>query len=182
MIPKEIRADFNLDIVIADAAKNMPVGYTPKFILGGAPSSLTKDGVVNGEDITFSLLPTDTTNFATGQYWCQIVAENGAGGRVFIDSARVFLQGKITGSGAYDGRTVAEKILEAIDLAMLGKATKDQQSYVIQSGHGSRSLSRLDLSDLKEVRMLYAAIVAQERRAANGDPLFGRHKFAFVRD
>lgn len=181
MIPSEIRADFNLTFTVEDAAADVPTGYTPKFVLGGA-ASLTKTGAIDGDDITFSLLPADTTSLTTGQYWYQVVAENGTGGRAFIADGTVFVQGKITGSGAYDGRTVAEKIVEAIDAAMLGKATKDQQSYVIQSGSGSRSLSRLNLAELKEVRTMYAGIVAAEKRNLNETPLFKRHKFAFVAD
>lgn len=181
MVPTEIRANFNLDFKIEDEASSVPDGYTPKFVLGGA-SSLTKDGTVSDNDIAFSLDPTDTENLTTGQYWYQVAAENGSGGRVFIAEGTVWIIGKLTGSGVYDGRSVAEKILEAIDNAMLGKATKDQQSYVIQSGSGSRSLSRLNLAELTAARKLYAEIVAAEKRAANDQPVFKRHKFAFVCD
>lgn len=159
----------------------MPSGYTPKFVLGG-PSSVIKNGTVSGEDITFAFVAANTTEFATGQYWYQVIAENGTGGRVFIEEGTVFVQGAISGTGTFDGRSVAEKILEAIDAAMLGKATKDQQSYVIQSGSGSRSLSRLNIAELTEARKMYAAIVAAEKRNANDAPLFKRHKFEFVCD
>lgn len=181
MVPTEIRANFNLTFEVEDVASDVPNGYTPKFVLGGA-TSLTKDGEVDGDNIVFELVPTDTTNFTTGQYWYHIVAENGAGGRVFIAEGTVWLVGKITGTGAYDGRSVAEKVLEAIDATMLGKATKDQQSYTIQSGSGSRSLSRLSIAELTEARKMYAAIVAAERRSNNSEPLFRRHRFGFVAD
>ena len=181
MIPSEIRANFNLAFAIEGAAKDVPDGYTPVFILGGA-SSISIQGDVTGDNIEFALVPTDTENLTTGQYWYQVAAEDGVGGRVFIAEGTVWVIGKITGSGAYDGRSVAEKVLAAIDAAMLGKATKDQQSYVIQSGSGSRSLSRLNVAELIEARKVYAGIVAAEKRKAGDTPIFKRHKFGFVAD
>jgi len=181
MVPSDIRANFDLTFTVEDVADSVPTGYTPKFVLGGA-ASFIKSGTVDGNNIEFTLDAADTENLATGQYWYQIVAEGGSGGRTYITDGTVWVIGKITGAGVYDGRSVAEKILEAIDATMLGKASRDQQSYVIQSGSGSRSLSRLNLVELKQVRDYYAAIVAAEKRSANEQPLFKRHKFTFVGD
>lgn len=182
MVPTEIRANFNLTIEVEDKASSVPDGFTPKFVLGGA-SSLVKDGGTDDlGNLVFDFDAADTEDFPTGQYWYQVIAENGSGGRVFIAEGTVWVIGKITGSGVYDGRSTAEKILEAIDAAMLGKATKDQQSYVIQSGSGSRSLSRLNLAELTEARKYYAGLVAAEARANSDQPVFKRHKFAFVAD
>jgi hypothetical protein len=178
VIPTELRANFDTTFT-CDGGADVPTGYTPKFVLGGA-SSLIVSGTVDSNDIEFTISASSTASFTTGQYWYQVVAENGSGGRVFIAEGILFVQGAISGTGAYDGRTVAEKILEAIDNTILGKATKDQQSYVIQSGSGSRSLSRMSIMELKDVRKDYAAIVAQERREKNQSPLFKRHTFTFV--
>jgi hypothetical protein len=181
VIPSEIRANFNLTITVEDTASSVPTGYTPKFVLGGA-ASLVKSGSVDGENVIFDFVPTDTINLASGQYWYQVVAENGTGDRIFIAEGTIKLIGKINGTDPYDGRSLAEKILEAIDATMLGKATRDQQSYTIQSGSGSRSLSRLSVTELIEAKKYYAGIVAAEKRAANGQPTFKRHKFSFVAD
>lgn len=181
MIPSEIRANFDFSFTVEDKASEVPGGYTPAFVLGGS-TSLVKSGSTNGDDIEFSFVADDTENLATGQYWYQVIATNGSGGRKFISEGTVFVRGKIDGSGVYDGRSVAEKIVEAIDATIQGRATKDTQSYVIQSGSGSRSLSKLSLAELTEARKYYAAIVAAEKRAVNNDPLFKRHKFGFVND
>jgi hypothetical protein len=188
MIPSEIRANFDTDFTVPDKASEVPVGYEPKFILGGA-SSLKITGTVDGEDLAFSILASRTASFATGQYWYQVVAEqtpessSSSGdvlGRKFIADGMVWVVGKITGEGVYDGKTVAEHILAAIDATIRGKATADQKNYVIQSGAGSRSLSRLDMEDLLKARALYSNIVAQERRNKDGEPLFKRHTFKFA--
>lgn len=180
-IPAEIRANFDLTIVVEGTAASVPSGYTPKFVLGGA-ASLIKGGTVAADNIEFVFAPADTENLATGQYWYQVTAEDGAGGRVFIAEGTVWVVGKITGTGVYDGRSVAEKILEAIDAVMLGKATKDVQSYVVQSGSGSRSLSKMSIAELQEARQYYASIVAAEKRKDGEQPVFKRHKFTFVDD
>jgi hypothetical protein len=99
--------------------------------------------------------------------------------RSFIAEA-TYSFGKITGTGVYDGRSVAEKILEAIDAAMLGKATKDQQSYVIQSGHRFAQSFSLGCIRSDGSAQNLRRIVAAEKRSESGTPLFKRHKFGFV--
>lgn len=180
MFPTEIRANFDFSILLEDKASDVGVGYTPKLNIGGA-ASLTKNGTISSTDILFTFLAADTTALATGHYWYQVVAENGSGGRTFIQEGSVYVQGTISGTGTYDGRSVAEKIVEAIDATIQGKATKDQQSYMIQSGSGSRSLSRLSMRELTDARTYYAGIVASEKRDETGAPLFKRHKFGFER-
>jgi hypothetical protein len=183
LIPTELRANFNSTITVEDKASQVPTGYTPKFVIGGA-SSLSKAGTVVGDDLVFAFLAADTAAFATGQYWYQLIAEDTSSpvNRVFIADGTIFIDVKITGTGTYDGRSVAEKILEAIDQMMLGKATSDMQSYMIQSGSGSRSLSKVSPADLLILRKYYAGLVSQEKRTKNDGPLFKRHTFTFVKE
>lgn len=178
MFPSEIRANFDLTITLEGYADQVASGYAPSLILGGA-SSLTVVGSVVGNDIVFTIPATSTAAFTTGQYWYQIVSINSAA-RTFIAEGSVLVQGTITGTGTFDGRSVAQKILAAIDATILKKATADQQSYVIQSGSGSRSLSRIPLPELKEIRAVYAAIVAGEIKSKNESPFFKRHPFTFI--
>lgn len=157
----------------------MPTGYTPQFVLAGA-SSILVEGSVGVNDLTFPFTASSTAALPTGQYWYQIIATQDVGdGRVFISEGSIFINGAISGSGAYDGRSAAEKIVAAIDATMINKATSDQQSYVIQSGSGSRSLSRLNMDELIAARKVYATIVATENRSASGAGLFKRHTFEF---
>ena len=194
MIPTELRANFNIEFSLEGAAADVPDGYTPRFVLGGS-SSLIIEGTVNGDDIDFAMTAAENENLATGDYEYQVVAEEdpessssssssssaGPVNRVFIAEGTVFVIGKLSGVGASDRRTIAEKIVDAIDATIEGKASADQQSYVIQSGSGSRSLSRMSLEDMMIARKYYAAIVAAEKRKAGGQPLFKKHKFEFVK-
>lgn len=179
MVPSEIKAGFDFVIEIKDGGQYVPDGYTPKFVIGGA-GSLVKIGEVVDGHLKFEFSASDTQVFTTGRYWYQVVAENDADGRTFIQDGSVLINGYISGTGTYDGRSAAEKIVEAIDLTILGRATTDQQSYMIQSGAGSRSLSRIPVEELRLLRKEYAAIVAAEKRQKSSAPLFKRHTFEFV--
>lgn len=169
----ELRANFDYDIRVTDIADQVGGGYTAKLVVGGA-ASLTVNGTIDGEDVIFPLAATATANLATGQYWYQIVSESGAL-RNFIADGLLWVIGKITGSGVYDGRSVARRVVDAIDAVMAGKATADQQSYVIQSQLGSRSLSRLSMEDLLKARTTYARLAAAEDRAFNDRSIFKKH-------
>lgn len=180
MFPSELRANFDTTITLEGYADQVLTGYTPKLILGGA-ASLSVSGTVVGSDIVFALTAANTAAFVTGQYWYQVIGDQDVGdGRAFILDGSVRVRGTITGSGTYDGRSVAQQILSAIDATILNKATADQQGYMIQSGSGSRSLNRIPLPELKEIRAVYASIVAGEIRSENESPLFKRHPFTFV--
>lgn len=65
---------------------------------------------------------------------------------------------------AFDGRSTAKKILDAIDALLAGKASLDQQEYTISGGDSSRTLKRIPPGELIALRETYARIVASERR------------------
>lgn len=173
-VPSEIRANFDLAFSVEDKASEVPTGYTPKFILDGA-SGLVKSGTVGTDNIDFLIDAADTASFTTGQYWYQVVAEQSSVNRVWIAEGTVWVRKAISGSGAYDGRSTAEIIVDAIDAVMANKATADQQSYVIQSQLGSRSLSRLSMQDLLLARAHYKRIADAEKRTREGTSLFKQH-------
>lgn len=58
----------------------------------------------------------------------------------------------------YDGRSHAQKILEALEDTLLGKASRDQMGYSI----AGRSISRLAPAELLKWRDLYKAEYARE--------------------
>lgn len=84
-----------------------------------------------------------------------------------------------TGITTYDGRSVAEIMVEAIDAVMTKKATRDQASYTI----GQRTLVRIPPDQLLQWRKYYAAIVSNEaiqRRVAAGESPFETIAVEFV--
>jgi hypothetical protein len=135
-------------------------GYTGKFYLAGALSVLTKTATVDGESFKFQIAPADTSAYATGVYFYQITTEK-AGEKHLEIAGEIRINALIAGAG-YDGRSVAKKIVDAIDALVLNRATIDQESYQI----GNRQLARVPFEHLNKVRQYYAAIVDQEHRLA----------------
>lgn len=177
MIPSEILTDTTIEFSITPEERLTSDGYSYVFKLGGG-AVITKNGTANGSEVDFKIVPADTAAISTGIYFYQIFAEKS--GDRYLHSSGQLAVNQIIGTAPFDGRTVAEKIVAAIDALIQNRATTDQQSYTIQSGAGSRSLSRIPVVELMELRKVYAAIVNRERREKNGGSLFKSHYAQFV--
>ncbi len=175
-VPSEIRANFDFSFSVEDAAADVPALYTPKFVLAGS-SSLVDSGTVSGDDIVFALTASQTASFASGIYRYQVIADLAAA-RVLIAEGTVNVIKAMATTGVQDFRTTAESIVDAIDAMMAGKATADQQSYVIQTQLGSRSLSRMSMEDLLKARQYYRSLVLTEQRIRDGVSPFKQYTWS----
>ena len=105
-------------------------------------------------------LTTTTSNIAAGTYRWQRYATNGST-RYFTGQGTTEV---ITNFGAassgYDSRTDAEKMLDALNAILVGKAGVDQLAMTIQG----RSLTRLSPAELISWRNKMKGEVARERR------------------
>lgn len=78
-------------------------------------------------------------------------------------------------SSPVDLRTTNEQILAALQATIKGKATKDQLSYKIESGNGSREIRRMTWTELLAAESHYQNLVAREQHTKavrNGRPFF----------
>jgi len=136
------------------------------FVTNGKKFAITATD--NGDNTHLaSLTAVVSAKLKTGTYrWQSYVTL--ASERYDVDSGTVVIQPNFaTLNGGYDGRTHAEKVLDAIQLTLEGRATKDQSSYTISG----RQLSRTPVGDLIMLRDKYKSEVASEKRAeriANG--------------
>lgn len=92
-------------------------------------------------------------------------------------------QGLAGDVGTFDGRSEAKQTLDAIDAQLRGKATLDQQQYIIAGGGGYRMLARIPVSELLSLRKEFARQVARERRrerVKRGGTLFSNVKVRFT--
>lgn len=96
-----------------------------------------------------------------GGYRWMLVYESGSEEHV-RGRGRLQVRPDLTDSLDVDDRSHAETVLEAIEATLEGKATKDQQSYTISTGGGSRSLSRLSWDELLAAKGRYEQIVQNE--------------------
>lgn len=127
----------------------------------------TVAGVAEGDGWLFTIPATTSTSFDAGVWYWQAVATALVGGeKLTLGSGQLEVEASLayTGQpGAFDGRSQAEKDLEAVKGAirtlMSGGAV---QEYRI----GTRSLKRFDLAELLALETRLKAEVAREQKAA----------------
>ena len=130
-------------------------------------------GTSYGSGWEFTISATDSAGFDAGDWFA--FAEATKGSEKFpLGSARleVFATLTYTGQpGAFDGRTQAEKDLDAVTTAIRAIIADRAVEYSI----GNRTFKRVDLAELRVRESHLKAVVARERKAAMianglGDP------------
>lgn len=148
--------------------------WTLVYQFRGPGPGLDAVAAPDGDDHLVTIAAATTAAMAGGLWFWQAYAEKGAE-RYFVTSGQLNVTAPLPDKDqTYDGRSLIKKILDAIDAAILGKATKDQLKYKI----GDRELERYSLADLGELRKNYAALYQQELQAAGLAK--GRSKFKTV--
>lgn len=156
-------------------------GWALKYYFQGA-DRFTVDAVDAGTyfEITVARDTTRTVQAGT-YYWQAFVTKDDE--THLVDSGQVTMKPSLLneeGSTAFDGRSTAKQILDAIDAMLKGKATLDQQEYQI----GNRMLKRIPIPDLIALRTQYAQLYAREQRTEKlnqGAPFFKTILTRFVR-
>jgi hypothetical protein len=137
------------------------------YYVRGVGPGFDAAGTADGTTHVFSVPPTTSDDLIAGRYDYQALAVKGSE-KHLVDEGRTralaSLAALTTTTATYDGRSPAKKILDLIDLQMAGKATLDQQEYMIGGGGSQRMLKRNSLLELIELRKYYAAIVSRENR------------------
>ncbi|HWT00204.1 MAG TPA: hypothetical protein VN256_08150 [Pyrinomonadaceae bacterium] len=167
--PTEITAGSTLKWVKSLLDYPASEGYVLKYYFRGAGTGFDATATADGDDFEVNVPTATTAQMAAGTYYWQ--AEVSLSGEKFIvDTGEVKVKASLAATAAgdaFDGRSEAKKILDAIDAMLKGKATLDQQEYSI----GNRALKRIPIPDLLSLRKHYAQLVARERRVAKGAPL-----------
>jgi hypothetical protein len=146
------------------------------YYFRGAGPGFDVTGTADGTTHLFSVPATTSDDMTAGRYDYQALAVKGSEKHLVdegVTKAKASLS-IINSATTYDGRSEARKILDAIDALMKGKASIDQQSYLIASGvpgfTSQRQAERIDPQQLLELRKYYAKIVRSEIRNKNGSP------------
>lgn len=169
LIPDTIRAGATLDIPVVLTAYPAP-DWGLKLILRG-PEQIDLDSADDDAAHSLGAAASVTSDWAPGKYWWQLRAIRGAEVVIVEDGQLTITPDLALVEGAHDGRTHAERVLDAINAVIEGRASIDQESYTIKD----RSLNRTPLADLIMLKSKYEAEVARERRVAKGgNSLFGR--------
>lgn len=168
--PAELRAGTTLEVRNLLTAYPADAGWTLAVALRG-PAAIDLAGVADGSTHVLTATAATTAGWPPGVYaWAATLAKDGE----VIDAGgdRLRIIAAVAGLTApHDGRSHAERVLEAIEAVIEKRATKDQNSYKI----ANRALERMSVGELLKLRSTYRAEVARERRARKGVSLFGQN-------
>jgi hypothetical protein len=119
----------------------------------------------DGSGFSISVPAATTASWVAGTYWLFGYVSNGSE-RYQIVKVQVTIQpDSQNASQSFDGRTHAKKALDAIEAAMLGIASREEQSYQIDIGGKMRQLQFCSREELIKMRNYYKSEVESELRA-----------------
>ena len=134
--------------------------WTLSYALRG-PGEIDITASADGDDHSVSELPATTAGWTEGIYNWVAKVTDGTDTYTIDEGTVEILEDLAAVTGAYDGRSHAKKVLDAIEAVIEGRASQDQMSYTI----AGRSLARTPIPDLLKLRDRYRAEYAQEGRA-----------------
>lgn len=141
-------------------------GYSLVYYLRG-PSSIDITATADGDNYKVFLSSSDTSNYTPGTYWWNAYIINGTE-RYKVDEGKIEIKPNLANLTSFDGRTHAEKVLEAINTILEGK-TDDVEEYTI----AGRNIKRMSVSELIKWRTFYIQEVKREKRAKELSKGFG---------
>lgn len=139
-----------------------------------ASEASTVVGSAYGMGWEFTIAAGTTATFDPGQWFWQAVATSGSD-KLTLGAGQVSVLPNLSYTGtaaAFDGRSQAQKDLEAVQAAMRSIISGGAvQEYWVGTGSGGRRLKRMTMPELIELESKLKADVVREKRAemiANG--------------
>lgn len=172
-IPSEISAGLTFEASVSAPEYPAP-GWTLSLALRG-PASIDVTGVGDGDDHHLSADAATTGGWVPGAYWYQVRATDGVDVQLVEEGQVRILEDLAAAAPGFDGRSHAEKVLEAIEAVIEGRASLDQSHYTINN----RSLTRTPVADLLKLRNQYRAEVRAQRMAKRRRGSARRHLVRF---
>lgn len=166
--PSSIKAGITLNVTIALADYPAPLWSLKALIRG--PSTIDLLSVASGTSHVLAASATITSGFVAGDYRVSLRAVSGDE-VVELECGAVAILDDVAGiTDGDDVRGAAARGLAAIDAVLLGRASKDQESYTING----RSLTRTSIADLLLLQKSYQTAVAKEKRGGKSRRFLGR--------
>lgn len=153
--------------------------YTLAYYFKSPDSAFSISGVeitANGSAFVATKAATDTASIRPGSYFWQAYATSGAA-RYLAGEGWMSVTPDLATAGGYDARAHAQKVLDAVEATLEGRASLDQLAISI----GGRSLSRTPIGDLLALRDHYRREVQALKSAAALENELGNRRRLFVR-
>lgn len=150
--------------------------WTLTYYFSNSAAGFSLVAAANGEGFEVDAAPATTASYAAGRYrWSAVVSK--AGDRSTVGHGEILVADDPATAGAFDYRAHPQKVLDAIEAVIEGRASKDQASYKI----AGRELVRTPIADLLVLKSHYAGEVERTRRAARLRNTGGRDNLIRVR-
>ncbi|PKG51261.1 hypothetical protein CXF87_10240 [Halomonas sp. MES3-P3E] len=146
--------------------------WSATLILRGA-QSIDLASQPDGKLHTFTTAADVTASWKPGDYWYSLRVTDGT--EVYeVETGTLTVDPDLAAVSEFDGRTHAERTLQAIEAVIEGRASKDQDSYRINN----RELRRTSISQLLKLRDVYRQEVRRLRASRRGKDTLGRQVLA----
>lgn len=133
-------------------------GWICTMLLRGA-GAYTINSTPDGNYFDLSAAASATALYIAGNYRYFIYVSKDTD-RYLAEEGTVEVLADYSVTAVYDPRTIAQKILEAVEATLYGRATKDQLSYEI----AGRKLDKIPIPDLLALRSRFKNEVESEKR------------------
>lgn len=168
-IPRTIRAGTTLKLSFNLPAYPAP-GWAASLILRG-PGQIDLESEADGTLHKFNVPADETGEWSAGKYWYALRVEKD-GEIIQVSDGMIHIVADLAGvSDEFDGRDHVQKVIDAIEAVIEGRASIDQESYAINN----RQLKRTPIADLIKLRDRYKEeLRRQEASKKSGGSLLGR--------
>ena len=168
--PAEIVAGVTLEIPVTLTAYPASDWTLTVALRGPHAHPLDLTAVADGDTHVIRATAAETSDYHVDPYYYSMRVTDGTD-VIEVDSGQTRILPDLASlTGAYDGRSHVQRVLDAIEAVIEGRATIDQQSYSI----GNRTLARTPIGDLLSLRTKYRDELRREQAAAKGQSLLGR--------
>jgi len=167
ILPDKIGAGLTFSRIVTLTAYPAPLWGLLIALRG--PSVIDLTTIAEGSQHRVTATAANTASWAPGLYSYSVRATDGVD--VFeVESGQLEILADLTSAAAgHDGRTHAQRTLEAIEAVIERRASLDQERYRINN----RELYRTPIADLLKLRDLYRAEVRRDQALARGKNPFG---------
>jgi len=173
LIPSSITAGVTFRVPLVLPVYPAP-DWSVSLVLRG-PGSIDLAAIGVGSEHLLEASAAVTSAWVAGSYWYEVRATDGSD--VFrLEAGQTKLVADLSvAPDGFDGRGHAQRVLDAIEAVIEGRASVDQESYSINN----RSLSRTPISDLLKLRGRYRSAVQAVAAAKSGRGLGRIHRVRF---
>lgn len=137
-------------------------GWVLNYALRG-PQAIDLATVASGDDHLAEIASAASAAYVPGSYAMQGYVVKAAE-RITVYSSPITISADLVQQGpGYDGRTQNRRILDALNAAIEGRASRTDLEYTINSGSSSRTVKSLTVTQLLAARDRYTLMVWREQ-------------------